>query len=46
VPVGMDGDLPMGVQLVAARWREDRLFDAGEVIEAREGVRGPIDPVP
>jgi amidase len=46
VPVGMDGDLPMGVQLVAARWREDLLFDAGEVIEAREGVRGPIDPVP
>jgi amidase len=45
VPVGMDGDLPMGVQLVAARWREDLLFDAGEAIEAFEGVRLPIDPV-
>lgn len=44
VPVGMDGDLPMGVQLVASRWREDLLFDAAEVVEAHEGVRRPIDP--
>jgi amidase len=44
VPVGMDGDLPMGVQLVGARWREDLLFEAGEVIEAHEGMRRPIDP--
>jgi len=44
VPVGMDGDLPMGVQLVASRWREDLLLDAGEVIEAHEGPRAPIDP--
>lgn len=44
VPVGMDADLPMGVQLFAARWREDLLLDAGEVIEAHEGVRRPIDP--
>jgi amidase len=44
VPIGMDGDLPMGVQLFAARWREDLLLDAGEVIEAHEGVRRPIDP--
>ena len=46
VPVGMDGDLPMGVQLVAARWREDLLLQAAEVIEACEGVRRPIDPRP
>ncbi|MEI7447226.1 MAG: amidase family protein, partial [Burkholderiales bacterium] len=44
VPVGMDGDLPMGVQVFGARWREDLLLDAGEVIEAHEGVRTPIDP--
>ncbi|MFO0231594.1 MAG: amidase [Burkholderiales bacterium] len=44
VPVGMDGDLPMGVQVFGARWREDLLLDAGEVIEAHEGVRRPIDP--
>jgi amidase len=44
VPVGMDGDLPMGVQLAGARWREDLLFDAGAVIEAHEGARRPIDP--
>jgi len=44
VPVGMDGDLPMGVQLVASRWREDLLFDAAEAIEAHEGPRVPIDP--
>jgi amidase len=46
LPIGMDGDLPMGVQLAGARWREDLLFDAGAVIEAHEGVRRPIDPRP
>jgi amidase len=44
VPVGMDGDLPMGVQVFGARWREDLLLDAGEIIEAHEGRRAPIDP--
>jgi len=44
VPVGMDGGMPMGVQVFGARWREDLLLDAGEVIEAHEGVRRPIDP--
>jgi amidase len=44
VPVGTDHGLPMGVQLTAARWREDLLFDAGAVIEAHEGARTPIDP--
>jgi amidase len=44
VPVGMDGDLPMGVQLAGPRWREDLLLEAGAVIEAHEGVRQPIDP--
>jgi amidase len=45
VPVGMAGTVPMGVQLVGARFREDLLLDAAEVIEAHEGKRRPIDPV-
>lgn len=44
VPIGSADGLPMGVQLAASRWREDLLFDAGEVIEAHEGRRAPIDP--
>ena len=32
---GEHGDMPVGVQLVAARMREDRLLAAGEAIEAR-----------
>lgn len=44
VPVGMDEGMPGGVQLVSARWREDLLLKAAEVIEAREGVRMPIEP--
>lgn len=44
VPIGMDGDLPMGVQLAAARWREDLLLEAAEVIEAHQGPMRPIDP--
>jgi amidase len=39
VPTGTEGGLPTGVQLVAGRFREDRLLRAGEVIEARAGFR-------
>lgn len=35
VPTGVVKGLPTGVQLVAGRFREDRLLRAGEVIEAR-----------
>ena len=35
VPTGLAGALPMGVQLIGPRFREDLLFDAAEVIEAR-----------
>ena len=35
VPVGMADGVPMGVQLVAGRFREDRCLAAGEAIEAR-----------
>jgi amidase len=45
VPVGRHGRLRPGVQIMATRWREDLCLDAGEVIEAAEGVVAPIDPV-
>ena len=46
VPVGNQGHLRPGVQILAPRFREDLCLDAGEVIEAAEGVVTPIDPVP
>jgi amidase len=45
VPVGSHGKLRTGVQILAMRNREDLCLDAGEVIEAAEGVVTPIDPV-
>lgn len=44
VPVGYAGRLRPGVQLVAARFREDLVLDAGEVIEAAETPTLPVDP--
>jgi len=44
VPTGIVDGLPMGVQLMAGRFREDLLFDAAEVIEARAPMPTPIDP--
>lgn len=44
VPVGNYGRLRPGVQILAPRFREDLCLDAGEVIEAAEGVVTPIDP--
>jgi len=44
VPVGTNGRLRPGVQIVAGRFREDLCLDAGEVIEAAEGIVAPIDP--
>ena len=37
VPTGMVDGLPVGVQLVAGKFREDRLLAAGEVIERAAG---------
>jgi len=34
LPTGMDGALPAGVQIVAARFREDRCLAVGELVEA------------
>ena len=45
VPVGRAGRLRTGVQIMATRWREDLCLDAGEVVEAGEGVGGVVDPV-
>ncbi len=45
VPVGRHGRLRTGVQIMATRWREDLCLDAGEVIEAAEGVVAPVDPL-
>ncbi len=45
VPVGQNRiGLPVGVQIVAQRYREDLCFDAGEIIESHEGARPAIDP--
>lgn len=44
VPATMAGGLPVGVQLLGQRFREDTLLDAGAVIEQRAQVTTPIDP--
>ncbi|MBM3548527.1 MAG: amidase [Alphaproteobacteria bacterium] len=44
VPVGSHGHLRTGVQIVTGRMREDLALDAGEVIEAAEGLVRPVDP--
>ena len=44
VPTGMAGPVPMGVQLIGPRFREDLLLDAAEVIEARCPPMTPINP--
>ena len=45
IPTGIVDGLPMGVQVVAARFREDLCLEAGAAIEARAGViaRRPVD---
>lgn len=44
VATGSAGGTPVGVQLVAGRFREDLLLAAGEAIEARGKPVEPIDP--
>ncbi|MEP7116151.1 MAG: amidase [Acidobacteriota bacterium] len=45
VPTGVVDGLPMGVTIIAARFREDLCLDAGEVIETRAGMSSylPVD---
>ncbi|MCL4744790.1 MAG: hypothetical protein KJZ83_05190 [Burkholderiaceae bacterium] len=44
-PAGFVDGLPIGVQIIGARFREDMVMDAAEVIEARFPATTPIDPV-
>jgi amidase len=44
VPTGTDGGLPTGVQLVADRFREDLILEAGQVLENAFGLLTPIEP--
>ncbi len=45
VTTGLVGSTPVGVQLVAGRYREDVLIEAGKVIEAAGVPDSPVDPV-
>jgi len=44
VPCGQSDGVPLGVQVIGGRYREDLCLDAAEVIEARHGLSTPIDP--
>jgi amidase len=44
VTTGLVGRAPVGVQLVAGRYREDLLLAAGEAIEAAGVPEAPVDP--
>ena len=44
VSTGLLGSVPVGVQLVAGRYREDLLLAAGEAIEAGGVPPSPVDP--
>jgi amidase len=45
VPAAVDGGLPVGVQLIGPRFREDLCLDAAAAIEAALGRLTPIEPV-
>jgi amidase len=44
VTAGMSEGLPVGVQVISSRFREDLCLDPAELIEERSGVLTPIDP--
>jgi amidase len=44
LPVGVAGGLPMGVQVIGDRFREDLTLDGAAAIEKALGVITPIDP--
>ncbi|MBN9084581.1 MAG: amidase [Rhizobiales bacterium 62-17] len=44
MPVGREDGLPIGVQLVAGRFREDRCLQAAAMIEEHYGPCAPVDP--
>jgi amidase len=45
VSTGMVGTVPVGVQLISQRYREDLLLDAGFAIEAGGTPPSPVDPI-
>ncbi|HKU98358.1 MAG TPA: amidase family protein, partial [Vineibacter sp.] len=45
VPTGTVGRVPVGVQLIATRYREDLCLDAAEAIERHAGMTTPVDPM-
>jgi amidase len=45
VSTGLVGKSPVGVQIIAGRYREDLCLRAGEAIEARGTPPAPIDPL-
>jgi amidase len=44
VPTSVVDGVPVGVQILGRKFREDTILDAAEVIEARADVVTPIDP--
>jgi len=44
VPVHLADDMPISVQLIGRRFREDTLLDAGAAIQRRDLVPSPVDP--
>lgn len=46
LPVGTVDGLPLSVQVIGPRYREDLCLDAAATIEDRLGILTPIDPVP
>jgi amidase len=42
VPTGASGNTPVGVQIVAGRYREDLCFEIGRIIEADAGTFTPV----
>jgi amidase len=46
LPATRGDGAPVGVQLVGRPFEEEAVFAAGEVIEARNGIRTPIEPLP
>ena len=46
VATGLTEDsVPVGVQLIGGRYREDTMLTAGEIIEAANPMPGPVDPM-
>jgi amidase len=45
IPTGVADGLPVGIQIMAARFREDLALDAAEAIESRVPRITPIDPI-